>query len=479
MTESVIALNRFGLGARPGESDLRAPRQWLADQLDAFDPSPAALRNAPSRELLTGEIFDYRAEISELTRQRRERRRGERTSSEGNVDAQLMDTRRMANRSGRARHRELINARVRMALTTSTPFAERLVHFWTNHFAISVNGPELLRLGGLMEFDAIRPNVMGRFHDMLLAVTRDPAMLLYLNQARSIGPNSPFTQRGRGRRRREMGLNENLAREIMELHTLGVDGGYSQADVTEFARALTGWTIAGLVRAVPDRMFDTSVQPGGFGFAESLHEPGARRLMGRTYAQSGRAQAEAILADLAAHPSTARHLATKLARHFAGDEPPAALIDRLASAYRNSGGDLPAMYRVLIDAEECWVEAPLKFKTPWEWTISTFRALGERGAGQLTRRFVNEMGQPTWRPGSPAGFDDVADSWTGAAALASRVEIAQRVAEVSRDRIDARTLAPQLLGTMLSSRTARIIAGAESADQGLALLLVSPEFLRR
>lgn len=243
---------------------------------------------------------------------------------------------------------------------------------------------------------------------MLAAVEQHPGMLVYLDQVRSIGPGSEMGQlaRRRGGRR---GLNENLAREILELHTLGVNGGYTQADVTELARALTGWTVSGMARGPVGRSIVQASQRGSFAFADALHEPGARRILGRTYAQPGERQAHAALADLARHPSTARHLATKLSRHFAGDDPPPAMVERLARAYQSSGGDLPTVYRAIINSPEAWAERPVKFKTPWEWTVSSFRALGARQVSpKVAATLLRELGQPTWQPGSPAGYADIA-----------------------------------------------------------------------
>ena len=192
------------------------------------------------------------------------------------------------------------------ALTTDSPFVERLVHFWANHFAVSVDKLPVIGLAGLLEFEAIRPHVLGRFSDMLLAVEQHPAMLVYLDQAQSIGPNSRAGELAAMRGGKQRGLNENLAREIMELHTLGVRTGYSQADVTEFARALTGWTVSGLGRGPAARPIGGV--PGQFVFADILHEPGARTIVGKSYDQPGEAQARAVLRDLAASPATARHL---------------------------------------------------------------------------------------------------------------------------------------------------------------------------
>ena len=219
-------------------------------------------------------------------------------------------------------------ARLNLALTTQVPFIERLVHFWANHFAVSVDKLPVIGLAGLLEFEAIRPNVLGRFSDMLLAVEQHPAMLVYLDQAQSVGPDSEAGEFVSGRGGKQFGLNENLAREIMELHTLGVRTGYSQADVTEFARALTGWTVGGLGRGPAARLVGGA--NGQFQFASILHEPGSRTIMGKRYDQQGEAQATAIFLDLASSPATAKHLATKLGRHFAGDDPPPALVDRLS-----------------------------------------------------------------------------------------------------------------------------------------------------
>jgi len=369
-------------------------------------------------------------------------------------------------------------ARLDCALTTDTPFVERLVNFWANHFAVSIDKLQVIGLAGLLEFEAIRPHVLGRFSDMLLAVEQHPAMLLYLDQAQSIGPDSMAGERIAMRGGKQRGLNENLAREIMELHTLGVRTGYTQADVTEFARALTGWTVSGLGRGPAARLIGGS--PGQFQFAELLHEPGERTIIGKTYAQNGEAQARAVLLDLAASPATARHLSTKLARHFAGDDPPQALVDRLTKAYLESGGDLPAMYRTLIESPEPWATQPLKFKNPWEWTVSALRAAGtSQLEPMMAANMLRQLGQPTWQPGSPAGWDDIAASWAGPDALVRRVEVAQRIADKAGPTVDARSLAEELFPQSLSESTRTAIARAESPSEGLALLLVSPEFVRR
>jgi len=184
--------------------------------------------------------------------------------------------------------------------------------------------------------------------------------------------------------------------------------------------------------------------------------------------------------DLAANPATAKHISTKLARHFAGDDPPPAMVDRLTQAYLRSGGDLPVVYRALIDSPEAWAPQPLKFKTPWEWSVSALRALNQTEIEpEVAGALMNQLGQPTWKPGSPAGFDDIAASWAAPEALVRRVEVAQRIADRTGSAVDPRALAEKILPGSLGEPTRTAIARAESPAEGLALLLVSPEFVRR
>ncbi|MGZ5180572.1 MAG: DUF1800 domain-containing protein [Ramlibacter sp.] len=459
MSTAAIALNRFGLGARPDEPPPADPRRWLLEQFEVYEPTPQPWATQPRGA----------AQVQHLIAEQRAIR-----------DAADPQQRQAAQQAYRRDARDIyiaaVGARVQAALQTRAPFVERLVHFWSNHFALSVDKLPVVGLAGAFEADAIRPHVLGRFEDMLLAAVRHPAMLVYLDQANSIGPASTAGRRSaerEGARRR--GLNENLAREILELHTLGVRSGYTQADVTEFARALTGWSIP-----APAGPQAGELQDAGFVFRPGIHEPGARTVVGRSYPQAGEAQARAVLHDLAAAPSTARHLATKLARHFAGDDPPGALVDRLTDAFMRSGGDLPTLYRTLIAAPECWQPAAAKFKSPWDWALSTLRGLGRRDipAMQATG-LLNQLGQPVWRPGSPAGYDDLAAAWAAPDALLRRVEVAQRIASQAGDLVDARELAARLLPGVVSASTSAAIARAESPGTGLALLLVAPEFLRR
>lgn len=479
MLSTTIALNRFGLGARPADQPPPEPKRWLLQQMDRFEPQPQALAQVPPRRQVVQQLGEYLAAQRMAGRAKRQMQPASMTSGmPAQADPQADMAKKYFRRAIRDDYMAMNSARLASALTTDSPFVERLVHFWANHFAVSVDKLPVIGLAGLLEFEAIRPHVLGKFSDMLLAVEQHPAMLVYLDQAQSIGPNSRAGQFIAMRGGKQRGLNENLAREIMELHTLGVRTGYNQTDVTEFARALTGWTVSGLGRGPAARLVGGT--PGEFQFADMLHEPGSRTIISKRYEQAGEMQARAVLLDLAASPATAKHLATKLARHFASDDPPPRLIDRLSNAYLTSGGDLPTVYRALIDSPDVWVPKPVKFKNPWEWSVSALRAIGLRELQpQVAAAVLKQLGQPTWQPGSPAGWDDIAASWAGPDALVRRVEVAQRLAERAASAVDARALAEKLFPGSLGEPTRTAIARAESPADGLALLLVSPEFVRR
>ncbi|MCC7330055.1 MAG: DUF1800 domain-containing protein [Gammaproteobacteria bacterium] len=463
--QAAAAANRFGLGARPG--DLPAigsePRGWLLAQLgpappiDSFDGLP------DSRDYLA----DYDA-FQQEQRERRERR------AQGDADA-------AKGGGGRRRLQQQVQqelaVRQGVAVASDAGFRERLVRFWSNHFAISVDKFRAASFAAPMEREAIRPHATGRFADLLLAVERHPGMLLYLDNAQSVGNDSRLADMGRRRavanpRARARGLNENLAREIMELHTLGVDGGYTQADVIEFARAITGWGVA--------RRGEAGRGDSGFAFHAGAHEPGARQVLGRRFAQQGEEQGVAILHMLALHPATARHLALQLARHFVADDPPPALVARMATAYLDSGGELTALYRTMIDDDAAWSTAARKLKTPDDFMVSALRAcaLGSGADLALALRLQGQMGQPVFQPRSPAGFGDLAADWGGPDALFKRVQAAQLLAGRLPDRpgLTPLALGQQALGGTLDEQTATALRRAESVQQGVALLLASPAF---
>src|SRR5690606_7407208 len=245
--------------------------------------------------------------------------------------------------------------------------------FWSNHLCISASAKAIVApISGAYEREAIRPHVLGRFEDMVLASAQHPAMLLYLDNAQSIGPASRAARAvRRPRAGAQRGLNENYARELLELHTLGVNGGYTQQDVQELARILTGWTVGGL----PGARRDATSGPVRFAFEPMLHEPGAKTLLGRRYADEGEDEGRRAIEALCRHPATARFIATKLVRHFISDEPPAAAVDAVAGAFADSDGDLRVTLRALVDHPESWSAAHRKFRTPQDWLIAVLRAL--------------------------------------------------------------------------------------------------------
>ena len=499
MTDLLIALNRFGLGGRVHDPVPSDPRGWLLGQLHRYDSRPPHIAAIASSAQVIGQMNDAYAARREFKADKSGQgaaaalsdplmagaapamaaRLGPASSVATEAAAQAVLLAGGPKAAGffrdiRQTYVASVGARTTVAAASDTPFAERLVAFWSNHFALSVDKQTVVGLAGPFEFEAIRPHIMGTFANLLLSVESHPAMLLYLDQAQSIGPNSMAGTRAAKFAKAKRGLNENLAREILELHTLGVRTGYSQTDVTEFARALTGWTVAGLRQ----NGALAGLHPGA-AFVAALHEPGTRLVMGKRYAGEDDRQARAILADLAVHPATAQHIATKLARHFAADDPPPALVARLAQSFLASGGDLPTLYRTLVDSPEVWRADAPKFRNPWDWGIAAMRAVGmadvpDRAAVGL----FQQLGQQIWKPGSPAGYDDISASWAAPDALLRRVEAAARMAKAV-PTLDARALAPQLFPATLSPKTSQVIASAESPAQALALLLVSPEMMRR
>jgi uncharacterized protein (DUF1800 family) len=358
-------------------------------------------------------------------------------------------------------------ARMQRAVMADCGFGERLVVFWSNHFCISASKGGLARMwAGSFEREAIRPHVLGRFADMLKAVEQHPAMLFFLDNQQSLGPDS------RAGINRNRGLNENLAREILELHTLGVNGGYNQDDVTSLARIITGWTYAGRLGQLGT--------PGTFVFNANAHQPGAHRVMGKVYDQNGVAQGEAVLADIARHPSTAKFIASKFARHFVADDPPPALVARLADVFTRTDGDLKALSMALVDSEEAW-KAPLtKIRSPYEFLMATGRLLGRipeepgRYLGGL-----NVLGQPLWSPAGPNGFPDSNAAWAAPEGMKLRLDISAQVASRLADNIDPRDLLELVAADAASPETRRTVERAETRQQALALLLMSPEFQRR
>lgn len=446
--DAVTALSRFGLGARQGD-------------LAVLDSDP---RGALLAELETPKVADLagRSLLSSAEalaaygafRQSRVAARQQQAAGEGNE---------MAARNYTVRTE--LPARLKRLTGAPTGLAERLTLFWANHFAVeSDNGGALRAMAGPFEREAIRPHVLGRFEDLLMAATRHPAMLIYLNNATSVGPQS------KAGLRREAGLNENHARELMELHTLGVDGGYSQDDVIALAKILSGWGV--------NRNRNASDGFGQFRFAANAHEPGPQTLLGQVFAERGLAQGEAALRMLARHEATARHIATKLVRHFVGEPAPPGLVDRLGAEFLATRGDLKAVTRALIEDDGAWSAPAVRLRTPQEFVIAALRATGVTAKPRLFISALRALGQPLLNPPSPAGFADDPRTWLAPDAMTSRLEVAELVA-VEAGEVDPRAVAEAVLGPRLSPLTRQTIERAESPAQGLALMLMSPEFQRR
>ena len=436
MDMALRALNRFGLGARIGErrrvSDLRA---WLRAQLEGAPPAIAA-PPAGTPAALGEAIRAFRGQGRATPEQRQQLRR------------RLVE---IASQESQAA--------LTLRVTSDRPFVERLVAFWSNHLCVSTAAKVLVApLAGSYEREAVRPHVLGRFEDMVLASAKHPAMLVYLDNFQSIGPNSRGARRGRGRR----GLNENYARELLELHTLGVNGGYTQQDVQELAKILTGWTVDGLqnggpglrgvgslrdptsqrwldgplLRTVPARQAEI-----GFAFQDPLHEPGARTVLGVRYADAGVAQGEHIIRDLCRHASTAQFVATKLVTHFVADDPPAAAVDRIARVFRTTGGDLRAVAAALIDVPEAWTDTTRKFRTPQDWLVAVLRAVNAPAVNAMTLPVLRQLRHPLWAPQAPKGFGDTVQEWADPDSLLNRAELARTLARRMRDaRLDGAAL---------------------------------------
>jgi uncharacterized protein (DUF1800 family) len=486
---AAIAATRFGLGAKPGEIETARgdPKGYLKTQIRALGADIPGLANPAATQRLS-EFREAQQERRELRAEKAADMRaaqapGDAAQPSPDMKAQAAVLRQQ--QVGRVVRDDVagdFTARAQLASTTDAAFRERWATFWANHFTVSATKQITATIIGPFEDEAIRPHVFGRFLDLLGAVETHPAMLTYLDQIQSIGPHSEAAEFQRRPRRdafgglaqpavqRTVGLNENLAREIMELHTVGVNGGYTQADVTEFARAMTGISIGG----PRDANYGTPV------FRTQAHEPGARKIMGVSYAPAGKEQTAAILTDLAAKPQTARFVCAKIARHFVADDPSPALVARLEAAWTSSHGDLARVAEALIEAPEAWEPKPAKFKTPYEFIVSSYRAAGTQPMDfQQLGPILTGLGQKPFSAPSPKGWPEDAQSWAAPDAIVKRLQFAQGFSQTAvRDR-DPKGLAAQALGERLGSETAKAIARAETRPEGFALLLMSPEFQRR
>ncbi len=450
-TETFNAINRFGLGPGLDESSAISddPRAWLIGQIRQHKTPATLTRFANSATILEGIHAARMTGAGDLKKETAKRYR------------QAFGT-------------EVV-ARAHVMVATDAPFMERMVLFWSNHFTVSrtkaIIGPAI----PAYEREAIRPHVFGRFTDMLHAVCRHPVMLSYLDNNASIGDNSKIGKRRRRRTGTKTTLNENLAREILELHTLGVDGGYTQTDVIEFAKAISGWSHGGM-----QRKNDRQAAHGGFQFRPEFHEPGSKTVMGKTYAEEGPQQGLAILDDLARHPATATFVASKLARHFVADAPSQSVIEKIARVFLDSDGDLGEVSTALVELEAAWSQPLAKVKSHYEFVIAVNRAMGNNEAHRRdVLQPLVEMGQSPFAAPSPAGWGDEAKDWVAPEALMRRIEWVHRFAArlpgglVPADEVD------RLLGPLASKALRREIQRAPSGKAAMALVLASSEFQRR
>ena len=452
--EAALALHRFGFGPRAGSiGDIAAdPRGALTAELDAPGAGQITNPDLPTSGAANRAVFEYNAERN--ANQKRTRRDAAQAAMEAApAQPEAMPLPRQLFRSE-------ARARIDAALNAEIGFVERLVWFWSNHFCVN---QEKTVMAGAYEREAIRPHVLGRFADMLLAAEGHPAMLLYLDNAQSIGPDSVAGIN------RDKGLNENLAREILELHTLGVRTVYAQDDVTNFAKVLTGWTIR-QTASDPDH-------GGEFVFIKRMHEPGPETVIGKEYDEAGTEQGRAVLADLAGHPATAEHVSTKLARHFIADDPPPVLVKRLAQRFLDTDGDLKEVTRTLIASPEAWEPQQVKIKRPGEWIVAALRATGETGEIGRIIQAGNLLGEPLWRPPAPKGFSDENAAWLDG--LAQRLDMANAFAHREGLALEPKAIMETALGPLASAETRQTIARAESRPEALTLLLMAPEFQRR
>jgi uncharacterized protein (DUF1800 family) len=477
MDETLRALNRFGLGARPGDRRrIGDPRAWLRQQLNGGPPRLAAPDGA-SPEAIGEAVRGFRALV-----------RG--------ADDERRRARQRIVAIGAAEVRAALTSRV----TTDRPFVERLVAFWSNHLCVSIGAKVLVApLAGAYEREAIRPHVLGRFEDLVLASATHPAMLVYLDNFQSIGPASRGARLGgrggaSGAAGQRRGLNENYARELLELHTLGVDGGYGQQDVQELARILTGWTVEGFgvarqaqAQASPARgrigrrlraaRLPAADGPMAFAFVDLLHEPGPKTVLGTRYAEDGMDEGRRAIRALCRHQSTARFIARKLVTHFVADDPPQPAVDRIAAVFRSTEGDLKAVSQALVELPEAWRDEPRKFRAPQDWLVAALRALGATEVRENTAALLRQLRQPLWSPQAPKGFGDTMPEWADPDSLLNRGELARTLTRLPAFRaVDPGALA-DVVDLPAGNPLHGLLADASiPAPERLALALAGPAF---
>ncbi len=494
-----MAAIRFGYGFRPGEAQPEDKQALLAQLKSGVEATPSFPDGGA--EACRKRIGDLQDQLKEIRQEA------------GDDDEQRRNRRRQLQRQVQRGFQRDANQRLMQAVLSPNGFYERLATFWTNHFSTSANKSLPMRLiVPLYEAEAIRPNIGGPFRDLLRAATEHPAMLIYLDQAQSQGPDSP------GGMRQKKGLNENLGRELLELHTLGAGSGYTQADVRSAAMVLTGLTI--------DRDdMDVAFRP-------RISEPGQHTVLGVSYGGDRRTRKDylAMLDDLAAHPKTAEHICRKLCIHFIADQPAPEMISAMTDVWKRTDGDLTAVYGAMLDHPAAWRDEGAKARQPFDFVVAGLRALNagsfmeanqdndddadammaapatdadsgngmngmappgpadedkvkRRKAFQTARALgqgaLRRMGQPIWLPPSPAGFEETFDAWITASQLAERLAWARRAsAQFGKDQ-DPREFLKATLADAARDETIRVVSQAPNKISGLTLVLASPEFNRR
>ena len=532
MTRSnpTIAIRRFGIGPASADRDAAEsnPKGWLLSQLETTYDKPKEFKGFMSvAELRAVHHYRYGELNPQLRRDRRKAAQAGEDDRAADLSADIQEMLGGYVTWVRENFMLEFGARTNVAVTTPMPFQERLGRFWANHLVVPGLKQSANLLAGAYEREVIRPHVNGRFSDMLTACVKNPAMQVFLDNYISVGPNSKYGKKyGKG-------LNENLGREILELHTMGVDGGYTQQDVIELSLGITGWTTWPSAPEDPEwaDVSSDGIDSGAFRFFADRHEPGPRTMLGVKYDQPGIEQGEAMLQDLARRPETAHFLALKMARHFVSDTPPEALVKRMAETFQANDTDLAAMTRVLIDSEEAWGNYGSKLEQPELYVISVLRALNAPVAGgkvppQTPYKFGNYdfrkhawaylyddeygivrgktekdfpsdyaqngieiaalyrdiqgMGQGPLKAPGPQGWYDRSDDWNGADSLIKRVDFAMAMAnQHAANMKDPRLFARMVFGDELSETLQRTVSGAATKEQGIGLALSSPQFQRR
>lgn len=498
--DQLIAHNRFGLGARadqivwPNVSTNQLSRKQLQQQLlDELARQPAVSFPSwlPTSNKIGKSYADFSKKKKMFKNEAKKANKGKAASKQQIAEQEKKLQQIQKSYKGKQTFFQQTGYVLKQSIKSEQSLNWRLLDFFSNHFSVSAEGGLMKVLAVTLETEAIAPNLNGSFQDMLIAVSQHPAMLMYLNNEKSFGPNSTMAinrEKKREKQRakngtskaKKLGLNENLAREILELHTLGVNGGYKQKDVTELAKAITGWSLTN-----PRKVDELT-----YLYRHEGHEPGSRTVLGKRY-PAGKEQGLKILKDLANHPSTADYVSRKLVQHFVNDKPNEELVKQLNHTWLATKGDLKAIMATLINSQHAWQTERNKFKNPREFLVSTLRLIDSTQVSKLTKAkshvdklkdkqlisWLTQMGQRPFAAGSPAGYPDSESDWNGANALMSRIDWVNLV--VSKVRVDIDKAITLVFGDDKNSDNYLRIVRAESKQQALTMLLLSPEFMRR